>query len=384
MSENITGPGSAFAQGIYVRETPLEDDITDIGRPNKRYRTVYASSVADGTTTLELKDVATQDDITDALAIYVRETPLVDDATDIGSSTKRYRTVYASSVADGTTTLELKDVATQDDITAALGDALLKSGGEMKGPIDMSENKITDVGSLVLKTTGTEPAPGPSSGEVSLFAWSDGTLRYEFHTGSEVVDRTILTDASTLPAYLRIDGSSEMFGELKMGGFDISGVANLDISGAINSSGTLEFTANAGIKGTILGDNADPGLVGEYVEDTYSAVPLTSAVLADVGYLDLSAGDWDVSGNFQASCSDSNSMTVLSASISTTSGTHNLQTLTQFNLGSPFTGGGLQSFNISPTRVSLSASATVYLVGQANYATGTVNANAFMSARRVR
>lgn len=45
MSENIFGPGLQGEMAGYLREIPVDDGTTDIGRPSKRYRTAYVEQI---------------------------------------------------------------------------------------------------------------------------------------------------------------------------------------------------------------------------------------------------------------------------------------------------------------------------------------------------
>ncbi|HEY6019562.1 MAG TPA: hypothetical protein VIY48_06565, partial [Candidatus Paceibacterota bacterium] len=78
------------------------------------------------------------------------------------------------------------------------------------------------------------------------------------------------------------------------------------------------------IKGTSTNDNAIAGDVGELITSTVasaSGVSLTSTTAANVTSISLTAGDWDVDGTVDFNLAASTSVTVLSASISLTTGT---------------------------------------------------------------
>ena len=126
-------------------------------------------------------------------------------------------------------------------------------------------------------------------------------------------------------------------------------------------------------KGVTDGSDAAAGDVGEYLTATSGAVALTNAALANVVSVDLTAGDWDVSGNV-----------VFTAG----SGTHSF-----FGAGV----GGLDTFSsatfpsaalnmgISTAmhRYNVAGTTTVWVVAEAGFA-GTVSATGTIRARRMR
>ena len=61
-----------------------------------------------------------------------------------------------------------------------------------------------------------------------------------------------------------------------------------------------QLAATSGV-GVTDGSEAQPGQIGEYMTMTGTATGLANNVMAPVASLDLTAGDWDVSGNVQFS-----------------------------------------------------------------------------------
>jgi hypothetical protein len=126
-------------------------------------------------------------------------------------------------------------------------------------------------------------------------------------------------------------------------------------------------------KGVTDGSDATAGDIGEYLTATSGSVALTNAALANVVSLDLTAGDWDVSGNV-----------VFSAG----TGTHSL-----FGAGV----GGLDTFSsatfpsvalnmgisTATHRYNVTAMTTVWVVAEAGF-TGTCSVTGIIRARRVR
>lgn len=151
----------------------------------------------------------------------------------------------------------------------------------------------------------------------------------------------------------------------------------------ITSSITFNPTTG-GIVGTTTNDNAAAGYVGEYISSFIppsSAVSLVTDVSTNITSISLTAGDWDVSG--------------LTSTVFSTAGTAGLAgtSLVSASLATYYIGG----FQLQPTstisyastpaplqRVSIAITTTVYLVGRANFASGTALCCGFISARRVR
>lgn len=139
-------------------------------------------------------------------------------------------------------------------------------------------------------------------------------------------------------------------------------------------------------KGTATNDNAAAGNIGEYV---VSNIPLGGAVALvnntdkDVTTINLTAGDWDVSGII--SLSTSVGVTVAAGTVSLVANTRG--TISDTNGGfvqqySAATQGG--SYPLSVTRLSLNAPTTVHLVAFGAFASGTCSAFGYIRARRVR
>lgn len=69
---------------------------------------------------------------------------------------------------------------------------------------------------------------------------------------------------------------------------------------AINTVPSIKFSSTDGIIGTTINDNATAGSVGQFIQSVVasgSSVSLTSGTTADMTFIDLPAGDWDVWGN---------------------------------------------------------------------------------------
>lgn len=127
------------------------------------------------------------------------------------------------------------------------------------------------------------------------------------------------------------------------------------------------------IVGATNGSNAAAGSVGEYVTNSATGVAVTSAgATVNVTSISLTAGDWDVVGI--SSLAGATTTTAVGGGISTTSATF----------------GALGSFSSVPgtastptVRISISATTTVFLVGNATF-TGTATLGGLIRARRIR
>jgi len=142
--------------------------------------------------------------------------------------------------------------------------------------------------------------------------------------------------------------------------------------------------------GTATNDSAAAGVVGEIIESTVlvgSAVSLTTGTAVDVTSVSLTAGDWDVWGNIWFNAAGTTNVTQSHAAISTTTAT--LPT-------APGAGGynlrrqaaqvpaGAYGMPTGQTRLSLSATTTVYLVASSTFTVSTNAAFGYIGARRVR
>ena len=143
-------------------------------------------------------------------------------------------------------------------------------------------------------------------------------------------------------------------------------------------------TTRAPIAGVTNGSNAAAGQVGEYITASrLTNLSMTNNTPVNITTLALTAGDWDVAGNVSGAWS---------------AGGGNLITAINLTSASIVTPGydsfgeiGLSVANLAaasvpagPTRISLAAPATVYLVGQTNFVSGTCTVQGTLRARRIR
>lgn len=154
-------------------------------------------------------------------------------------------------------------------------------------------------------------------------------------------------------------------------------------SGAVTFTSTVTPSSTAGIIGTTTNDSANAGSVGELVTNSTTGTSLTSGANANVTSVSLTAGDWDVDGVVLFNPAGTTTVSALALGSSTTSATFGgLGALSSYGL--TFTTGSAQRLIAPRQRISLSATTTVFLVGQATFGVSTMTADGFIRARRVR
>lgn len=140
--------------------------------------------------------------------------------------------------------------------------------------------------------------------------------------------------------------------------------------------------------GTATNDNAAAGNIGELIEATLtsgSATALVNATPKTVISIALTAGDWDVSATAYFSPAAATSITLRKANISMVNNTEDTTPgrYVQATHPAQVPNGG-NSMTVGPTRISLAAPATVYLVVNQAFTVDTLAAFGNIRARRVR
>jgi hypothetical protein len=137
--------------------------------------------------------------------------------------------------------------------------------------------------------------------------------------------------------------------------------------------------------------DAIAGNIGEYVSSAVlvgAAVALASTTAANVTTIALTPGDWDVAGAVHFAGDVTTTVNQLAGGINTTSATlpTGPDALTEggFSGAVVFNTSADETMPIQPTRLSLAAPATVYLVAKATFAVSTCVAYGILRARRVR
>lgn len=151
------------------------------------------------------------------------------------------------------------------------------------------------------------------------------------------------------------------------------------------------FNGTGQIPGTDTNDNASAGNIGEYSSATLSyasRVTMTSGVSQNITSVSLTAGDWDLTGQIKYESTGSPVTSYAQSSLSTTSGTLDSSAEDHYAYGPALNANVTDISCILPNaRFSLSATTTVYLVGNAAWTGGsspTVKAWGIITARRRR
>jgi len=163
------------------------------------------------------------------------------------------------------------------------------------------------------------------------------------------------------------------------------------IGAATGTSITFSPTTG-GIVGTTTNDDANAGIVGQYVTASIpfsSAVSLTTGTTANVTELtSLAAGDWDVWGEIlmsgtATSVADSNVAISLTTATMPGEPSVGLARTADSSLGS-FAATGARRLTTGVARISIASATTVYLVASCVFSGGTSTVSGAIKARRVR
>ena len=147
------------------------------------------------------------------------------------------------------------------------------------------------------------------------------------------------------------------------------------------------------VQGTTTNDNAAAGDVGEYIEGSASAVSLTTATLANVTSISLTAGDWSLASSLFTNAGTSTTVSLIEWAISKTSAslpglTDGIPVSGQFQTFERANGTTVnddKALPIPTIRVLLASTTTIYLVVRETFASGTgVTANGWLGATRIR
>jgi hypothetical protein len=174
-----------------------------------------------------------------------------------------------------------------------------------------------------------------------------------------------------------------------IGGGTIDNTAIGATSASTGKFTTLQATAAitpsqaSGIVGTTTNNNANAGSVGEYVTASTSGTSMTNGVSFNCASASLTAGDWDVSGAVQFIAAAGTTVSGIVAGSSATSATLGAVGSAQ-SIQATLTTGSPQTLAVPTFRYSLASTTTVFIVGNANFATSTMTCTGFIRARRVR
>lgn len=176
-------------------------------------------------------------------------------------------------------------------------------------------------------------------------------------------------------------------------GGDLTSAAGTTVITVSKINGTTPgpaATAPAGqIPGTAANDSALAGNIGEYLSTsiaTTSAISLSTGAATTIVSLPLSAGDWDVWGLAIFRAATITVATQLTGGLNTTTAMPGLISGAQgqFGLGGGLTGIADTGVTVGPTRMSLNAAATAFLMGTMAFSVSTGAVYGVMQARRRR
>ncbi|MFA6080751.1 MAG: hypothetical protein WC753_04745 [Candidatus Gracilibacteria bacterium] len=166
--------------------------------------------------------------------------------------------------------------------------------------------------------------------------------------------------------------------------------------GAATGTSLTFSPTTGGIVGTTTNDNAGAGKVGEYISSVIvsgSAVSMTTLTDKTITSISLTAGDWDVWGEVYISGNGVTEVYQIVGAISTVDNTiptvpadgASFQNISS-TAGNNWTigGSGVPSLSLSPCRVSLNATTTIYLVASYAFLVSTLDGFGKICARRVR
>ncbi|MBP1092983.1 hypothetical protein JOE50_003513 [Bradyrhizobium japonicum] len=154
--------------------------------------------------------------------------------------------------------------------------------------------------------------------------------------------------------------------------------------------GTSPTLTTPNIVGSVAGDNAAAGSVGEFITATVvqgSAVALTSGAVANITSIVLTAGDWDIGGGVFFNPASTTSVTRYGGSLETTNSAFSSSpTQSWITTQSAFVPGTNNTigFPVPTWRQSVSGTTTYYLNCVAVFTTSTLGGYGTIWARRRR
>ena len=222
---------------------------------------------------------------------------------------------------------------------------------------------------------GTVAAPGLTfTNGLTDGMYRIGTNNYGFATnGVRRLDISTTGITSTLP--------------IAMGTSKITGLGD---GSSAQDAVAFNQLKSSNIAGTTTNDNAPAGYIGEYVESVVGSANVgTTLQFYDITSIELTAGDWDVTGQatfFRNGCTWVNvSLGISVVSGNSGSGLVSGSNFTETTTTATSTVYSAQSLTVPAVRIKGTGTNTVYLKGYSEYTSSPVPTRvARLSARRVR
>lgn len=269
---------------------------------------------------------------------------------------------------------------------------LLNPAGSTAGQAIVSTGPSTAPGFaniVVANVTGAAALTGATFSGASGLSYSNATFTLNDTSASNKAQTLFQKNGTTAWALSNSSTANTLaIDRFVSGAYVDSPIQVSNSTGAVTITNGLVASQTAGIVGTTTSNNANAGSVGEYLESFTLATSLTTGNLANLASISLTAGDWDVTGIASFVPAGSTITVVTLAGINTVSTTAKVISGAFQNIAEIWpaqnTPVGTMNLTAPVTRISLAATTTVYLVGQANFSTSTMTANGYLRARRVR
>lgn len=279
--------------------------------------------------------------------------------------------------------LSVTGTANQVIATPTSGDVILST------PQDIDQNAAPTFASLFLTQASTPTSinfqTNGESGSLDFIPLSPG---FRFSMSASSTEFFSYDDSANM-VLGPTGGGNQLFVKFPIARFQAD--IQSDNNGAINGFSSLTFNpSTGGIVGTTTNDDADNGIVGQFISSAVTGVNFpTSTQFGDLTSIILPHGDWDVSagyyGNFSGVTGTAEMIGISTTSGNSSTGLVNGDNSFTFLAASAATMPTLLPIYVPTYRMSLASTTTVYLKFQATYTVGTPSvAGARISARRVR
>lgn len=155
-------------------------------------------------------------------------------------------------------------------------------------------------------------------------------------------------------------------------------------SGAVLTASTTTSVGRGQYLATNTNDAATAGNIGEFTSATSGSTALTTGTALTLTSVSLTAGDWDLAGVINYSYGGTTQTTQVTGGFGTADNTFTGSIGSYVELGHPQTGGGPDTLVMPRWRVTLSGTATQYLIARCTFTVSTCSGTGQITARRVR